>query len=342
MNLPSGSALIGRLLQFGRALRRLGLDVHTAHNAVWQRGMGSSIRCGVQALRHASLEDAVLFVVCDQLRVTTAHLNRMISAFREGAEAEENGGCVVVHRKAVFGAGDLAQESPDMDVSLPPPPLVEIVFEIRIPDGYPSHIFHDLLREDRSPEIGVDDDPRGVDEGSETEGGELSDMSLDMRSDVLDRNVARCPFEDLSPPLVDHGTDRGENIPSRIFLKPAAPEGALEHLVDRPRILPRRRQHGASVEPRELAPGLELRLRYRFYTQTAADFFKDTYSAAEISDPERHKTDDEKLSAFRTHTFGGQLSFALGLFALSYVRRARGKGRFLSLLGAAAATAGTR
>jgi hypothetical protein len=63
----------------------------------------------------------------------------------------------------------------------------------------------------------------------------------------------------------------------------------------------------------ELAPGLALRLRYRFYRQSAADFFKDAYTQEEVADERRFVTDDEKLSAHRTHTVGGQLLVALGL-----------------------------
>lgn len=66
----------------------------------------------------------------------------------------------------------------------------------------------------------------------------------------------------------------------------------------------------------EIVPGLELRGRYRYHTQTAAFFFQDTYTKAEIEDPMRYVTDDEKLSAFETHTLGGQVSADLSLFGV--------------------------
>jgi hypothetical protein len=66
----------------------------------------------------------------------------------------------------------------------------------------------------------------------------------------------------------------------------------------------------------EVVPGLDLRLRYRFHTQGAADFYKDIYSEAELDDFTRHVTEDAKLSAFDTHTFGGQVSAALELFGV--------------------------
>src|SRR5262249_23547868 len=60
-----------------------------------------------------------------------------------------------------------------------------------------------------------------------------------------------------------------------------------------------------------LATGVDLRLRYRFYTQSKADFYQPVYTQMQIEDPTVHITDDEKLSAFHTHTFGGQISFTL-------------------------------
>ena len=66
----------------------------------------------------------------------------------------------------------------------------------------------------------------------------------------------------------------------------------------------------------ELHPGLEARVRYRYYMQSAADFYREIYSKAEILDAGVYKTEDEKLSAFTTHTIGGQVTVALGLFGL--------------------------
>jgi hypothetical protein len=62
----------------------------------------------------------------------------------------------------------------------------------------------------------------------------------------------------------------------------------------------------------ELVAGLDVRLRYRFYTQSSAEFYKPVYMQAELVDPTVWVTDDEKLSAFQTHTVGGQVSVELG------------------------------
>jgi hypothetical protein len=64
----------------------------------------------------------------------------------------------------------------------------------------------------------------------------------------------------------------------------------------------------------ELGDLAELAVRYRFHHQNAADFFKAMYPA-----DERYLSDDEKLSAFTTHTIEGRFALlgeALGLGGL--------------------------
>ena len=63
-----------------------GLDITIVTNTLWHSGMGSSIRTGMQALksdRHTY--GAALFLLIDQPAVTTALLNTIIDAFREGS-----------------------------------------------------------------------------------------------------------------------------------------------------------------------------------------------------------------------------------------------------------------
>jgi hypothetical protein len=65
----------------------------------------------------------------------------------------------------------------------------------------------------------------------------------------------------------------------------------------------------------ELVPGLELRARYRFYLQNAADFYEDRYSKDQV-DNDPYITDDAKLSAYHCQILGGQLAAALSLFGV--------------------------
>ena len=54
-----------------------------------------------------------------------------------------------------------------------------------------------------------------------------------------------------------------------------------------------------------------VRLRYRYYTQSEADFYQDTYSR-----PQRYLSADDRLRAFATHTGGVKLTYNLRLLGL--------------------------
>lgn len=64
-----------------------GLPVRTVHNTDWAAGMGSSLRAGLRALdmKEAAGADggveAVLVMLCDQLRVDAGHLRALVEAF---------------------------------------------------------------------------------------------------------------------------------------------------------------------------------------------------------------------------------------------------------------------
>lgn len=64
--------------------------------------------------------------------------------------------------------------------------------------------------------------------------------------------------------------------------------------------------HAIAAEPRVehyLSDSVIVRFRYRFYTQTAADFYKPTYFASEVTE-ETLKTADVRLRDYNTHTAG--------------------------------------
>jgi molybdenum cofactor cytidylyltransferase len=58
------------------------LGVEAVVNPLWEEGMGSSLRCGVEAVRGYAPE-AVLVMVCDQPRLTAAHLRSLLAAHEE-------------------------------------------------------------------------------------------------------------------------------------------------------------------------------------------------------------------------------------------------------------------
>ncbi len=89
-----------------------GLAVHVVHNPDWRAGVGSSIRCGVRALaaQDALHDDAgILFLLCDQPQLTTAHLNDLIAVFRSGAAIVASGYADTAGVPAIF-AGRYAAE----------------------------------------------------------------------------------------------------------------------------------------------------------------------------------------------------------------------------------------
>jgi molybdenum cofactor cytidylyltransferase len=72
------------------AAELLGLPVHVVEHAEWAAGPGGSLVAGVHALtrRHeASSVDAVLVMLCDQLRVDAAHLKALVETWRRTGAA---------------------------------------------------------------------------------------------------------------------------------------------------------------------------------------------------------------------------------------------------------------
>ena len=64
-----------------------GLPVRTVHHPDWAAGPGGSLVAGVRALVHASDLDAVLVMLCDQLRVDSAHLRALVETWRSTGAA---------------------------------------------------------------------------------------------------------------------------------------------------------------------------------------------------------------------------------------------------------------
>lgn len=68
--------------QVSKELRDLSIQV--VHNPDWSRGMGSSLRVGVEALVRAHVDlDALIVTLCDQVAITPETLDRLRVAHRE-------------------------------------------------------------------------------------------------------------------------------------------------------------------------------------------------------------------------------------------------------------------
>jgi len=61
------------------------LSIQIIYNKNWEKGIGSSIKDGVQFVNnHFPLCESILFTVCDQPLLTSDHLKKMIHTFQTG------------------------------------------------------------------------------------------------------------------------------------------------------------------------------------------------------------------------------------------------------------------
>jgi len=59
------------------------LPVQVIFNAAWEKGMGSSLKCGVHFVeKHFPSCEEILITVCDQPLLTSDHLKKMLHSFR--------------------------------------------------------------------------------------------------------------------------------------------------------------------------------------------------------------------------------------------------------------------
>lgn len=87
--LESGAQPVFVVLGANRAEIEAAMDLSAVRlivNENWQEGMASSIRSGIKALEnHSPDASGVLLMVCDQPRLTTKHLERMLAGFRRSS-----------------------------------------------------------------------------------------------------------------------------------------------------------------------------------------------------------------------------------------------------------------
>lgn len=96
-----------------------------------------------------------------------------------------------------------------------------------------------------------------------------------------------------------------------------------------------------SAEPRfqmQLGERARMRLRYRYYVQTEADYFSDSFAGTVPGDAPKYRTQDSDLGAFDAHTFGIRFDLlSAGLprvtLDLNYTIREDGLDHVYALLG---------
>lgn len=62
----------------------LGLDIAITLNEAWEEGIGSSVRCGIEAARRERGVDAAVLMLCDQPLVTSQLIDRLVASHRQG------------------------------------------------------------------------------------------------------------------------------------------------------------------------------------------------------------------------------------------------------------------
>ena len=86
--LEAGYAPVFAILGFAAERMRPeldGLGIQVVVNSNWEEGMGSSLRCGLQAvMQEQPTPDAVLVLVCDQVRLNRVHLRTLLQRHAEG------------------------------------------------------------------------------------------------------------------------------------------------------------------------------------------------------------------------------------------------------------------
>lgn len=89
------------------------LSVYLCHNADWQKGLSSSIQCGIQSLREVNPNtDAFIVVLADQPFVTEKHLQKFIDKYLEtnvsiiAAKYNETVGVPALFDRKVFSEFD--------------------------------------------------------------------------------------------------------------------------------------------------------------------------------------------------------------------------------------------
>ena len=65
----------------------MGLDATVVENVAWQDGIGSSVRCGIEAVRHARDVDSAVLMVCDQPLVTSQLIDQLVATHRQDGAA---------------------------------------------------------------------------------------------------------------------------------------------------------------------------------------------------------------------------------------------------------------
>lgn len=126
-----------------------GLDVIVAENPIWMNGIGTSVRCGIEAVRRQRAVDSAVLLLCDQPRVTPQLIDQLIDTHRRtgapivACEYEATVGVPALFSHALFdelmamsgdtGAKPVIARHPDEVVRVPFPAAA---FDVDTPEDF--------------------------------------------------------------------------------------------------------------------------------------------------------------------------------------------------------------
>ena len=112
------------------------------------------------------------------------------TAAGESGQHQKNSGGVVVDDDGGFGAGQARQQARRVNVASAPRASFQVVFEIGILRCSGADSFDGFCSERRAAEVGVQDDPGGVDDGTQRGLKQLVNFGNDFRDELV-RQVRR-------------------------------------------------------------------------------------------------------------------------------------------------------
>ena len=223
------AVLAGDAAQLAQAgLRREAHDLEVAGVHAQQRrrrlGHRVGVVAGAGAVRRADLDQPRAALAADVGDAEApADLDRLPPADdhvplpREGRQHEQQRRRVVVHRQPRLRPRRRAQQRVEVAQPRAPPPRFEVVLQVRVAPPGLGHRRDRRGRQRRPPQVGVQDDPGGVDRRPQRRSRRRLDPFHDRRRDRLDAGHVR-PL--LTGPLLTGALLTGNGLPRRLDRRP--------------------------------------------------------------------------------------------------------------------------
>ena len=95
-----------------------------------------------------------------------------LAALGQCLQTNVHGRRIVVHHRGCFSSGELHQYSFYMGISAAPLAPIQIILKVRVAAAEGPEIFQDPFSQDGTPQVRMDDNTRGVDDGPQAWAGQ--------------------------------------------------------------------------------------------------------------------------------------------------------------------------